>query len=302
MNLILRNNIAFSSVMGSRAYGLERPESDTDRRGFYVLPANAHWSARTNSDFRKQIEFSQQGGDNAVYWEVGRFLEMLVSNNPNMLETLFSPVVEICSDLAKPLIDQRERFLSKRIIKTYRGYAIQQFEKLRANKEACEELGLKPKTYTNPGCVEGTRDIALSRRNAMHMVRMMIGGVSALRDHCVQVDVREYRDELLAIRAGTMSLKGAHAWFQELQAEFDALAETTTLRDRPDAEWADQYLVSVRQAMARDALEQESLYFEKRFGSSVLDARPGNYHQWMQETFGTMAGFLTDDQLEFAPR
>ncbi|MEZ4727824.1 MAG: nucleotidyltransferase domain-containing protein [Caldilineaceae bacterium] len=31
-------------MVGSRAYGLAHEESDTDRRGVYLPPADLHWS------------------------------------------------------------------------------------------------------------------------------------------------------------------------------------------------------------------------------------------------------------------
>ena len=40
----LRPYIIYSCVVGSRAYGLDGPESDTDRRGIYLPPARLHWA------------------------------------------------------------------------------------------------------------------------------------------------------------------------------------------------------------------------------------------------------------------
>lgn len=37
-------HLIYRCVVGSRAYGLETPESDTDRRGFFLPPAELHWS------------------------------------------------------------------------------------------------------------------------------------------------------------------------------------------------------------------------------------------------------------------
>jgi hypothetical protein len=36
--------VIYRCVVGSRAYGLEEPGSDVDRRGIYVPPAERHWS------------------------------------------------------------------------------------------------------------------------------------------------------------------------------------------------------------------------------------------------------------------
>jgi hypothetical protein len=40
----LFDRVIFRCVIGSRAYGLDDDESDIDRRGFYLPPAQLHWS------------------------------------------------------------------------------------------------------------------------------------------------------------------------------------------------------------------------------------------------------------------
>jgi len=40
----LESVIIYRCVVGSRAYGLDNAESDTDRRGIYLAPADLHWS------------------------------------------------------------------------------------------------------------------------------------------------------------------------------------------------------------------------------------------------------------------
>ena len=40
----LFERVIYRCVVGSRAYGLDGAESDTDRRGIYLPPAELHWS------------------------------------------------------------------------------------------------------------------------------------------------------------------------------------------------------------------------------------------------------------------
>jgi predicted nucleotidyltransferase len=37
-------HVIYRCVVGSRAYGLEGEDSDTDRRGIFLPPASLHWS------------------------------------------------------------------------------------------------------------------------------------------------------------------------------------------------------------------------------------------------------------------
>ena len=294
----LTKYIAFSSVVGSRAYGLAREESDTDRRGFYVLPAELHWSARTDLNLRKQFELPQRKGDVAVYWEIERALQLMLSNNPDMLSVLFSPIIEVKGSIIKPLLENKERFLSRRMAKTYQGYAAQQFEKLRANAEACAELGLTPKHYDNPGCRPGTKSMGLSRRNSMHMIRMLLQGIKALKEGTLTVDATEYRGELQDIRSGAISLKEAHAWSLELILEFKAALQSTRLPGEPDRHWADQYLLWVRRRMAsRDIFRQPvnattpaSATWPSMANSFYSATYPWVNPSWLEHTFEDVDG------------
>lgn len=40
----LESLVIYRCIVGSRAYGLDHDDSDTDRRGVYLAPADLHWS------------------------------------------------------------------------------------------------------------------------------------------------------------------------------------------------------------------------------------------------------------------
>ena len=40
----LYDSVIYRCIVGSRAYGLNHADSDTDRRGIYLPPADLHWS------------------------------------------------------------------------------------------------------------------------------------------------------------------------------------------------------------------------------------------------------------------
>jgi predicted nucleotidyltransferase len=66
-----------------------------------------------------------------VYYELGRFVELLLKNNPNVLELLGSP--DDCVRYHHPLFDllRPELFLSKRCAATFGEYAMGQIRKAR---------------------------------------------------------------------------------------------------------------------------------------------------------------------------
>ncbi|AZA51057.1 nucleotidyltransferase [Chryseobacterium carnipullorum] len=116
------NLILFEAISGSRAFGLATENSDTDIRGVYYLPKEVFFGL----NYIPQI--SNETND-ITYYEIGRLVELLQKNNPNILEMLASP--EDCILQKKPLMDllRPEDFLSKLCKDTFAGYAVSQIKK-----------------------------------------------------------------------------------------------------------------------------------------------------------------------------
>ena len=119
----LFETVQYRSVVGSTAFGLAGDGSDIDRRGFFLPPADLHWSL---AGVPEQIERPPD----EVYWEIGKFLRLALKANPNALECLYSPMVEVCEPIAAELLGMREAFLSKHAHRTYNEYVAAQFRKL----------------------------------------------------------------------------------------------------------------------------------------------------------------------------
>ena len=214
----------YRCVIGSQAYGLARDESDVDRRGIYLPPADMHWSL---FGVPEQLE---NDATQECYWELQKFLVLALKANPNVLEVLYSPMVELATPLADELLAMRATFLSKLVYQTYNGYVLSQFKKLEQDLQA-----------------RG----AIKNKHAMHLVRLLLAGITVLRAGIVPVKVSEFRDELLAIRDGQMAWDDVNAWRLVLHKEFDAAYAATTLPDRPDYEAVNAFLVKARRSMVR---------------------------------------------------
>lgn len=132
--------ILFEAVSGSRAYGLALPHSDIDIRGVYYLPKSYFYGL----NYIPQI--SNESNDE-VYFELGRFVELLLQNNPNVLELLASP--ERCIQIKKPIMNllKSEYFLSKQCQQSFAGYAFGQIKKARGlNKKIVNPLPKEKKS------------------------------------------------------------------------------------------------------------------------------------------------------------
>lgn len=123
-----KNLLLLECISGSKAYGLNTSTSDTDLRGVYYLPKAQFYGL----DYIPQI--SNESSDE-VYYELGRFVELLIKNNPNILELLASPAD--CILYRHPIMDRLhiDLFLSKLCKETFAGYALTQIKKARGYKK-----------------------------------------------------------------------------------------------------------------------------------------------------------------------
>jgi len=220
----LEQFIIYRCVMGSQAYGLETDDSDIDRRGIYLAPAELQWSL-----FGAPEQFEDNAAQ-AVYWELQKFLIMALRANPNILECLYSPIVEKTTPLAEELLAMKQRFLSQMIFQTFNGYALSQFKKI--------EQDLR-----NQGHVRW--------KHAMHLLRLLITGAATLREQRVPVRVEAHRERLLTVKSGTMPWREVDAWRLELHQDFERALAETKLPERPDYEAANEFLIKARGEMTR---------------------------------------------------
>jgi len=218
----LRSYIIYICVVGSRAYGLDSAASDTDRRGIYLPPARLHWSL---AGVPEQIEDKQH---EECYWELQKFLILALKANPNVLECLYTPLVERTTPLIDELRGMREIFLSKLIYQTYNGYVLSQFRRI--------EQDLRTSG-------------AIKHKHAMHLIRLLLSGITALREGTIAVDVGAYRERLLAIRRGELPWETVNEWRLALHREFDAAYTASRLPERPDYARAEAFLIAARSSM-----------------------------------------------------
>ena len=119
-----RDLLIFEAIAGSRSFGTHHVGSDIDIRGVFVAP----------DSFLTGLETIEQVSDeknDTVYYEVGRFISLLLSNNPNIIELLFTP--EDCLKFTSPVFSliQAKDFLSQKCRESFGNYAMGQIRKAR---------------------------------------------------------------------------------------------------------------------------------------------------------------------------
>jgi len=133
--------LIYQYIRGSHAYGLNIETSDIDTGGVYITTNDVLLGLR--SGYCEQIADAKN--DN-VWYEVGRFLELLMASNPNMLEALFVP--ERCIIYKHPVMDyileNKHKFLTKKAFNALVGYSIQQIAKARGlNKKIVKPVKVR---------------------------------------------------------------------------------------------------------------------------------------------------------------
>jgi hypothetical protein len=121
--LVENGLILFETIIGSQAYGTQTPESDIDKKFVYILPIDHI----LGMGYTKQINVNKD----YTGWELNRFLELMETNNPTVLELLNSP--EDCIISKHPLFDlvlgHKQDFITKICKDSFGGYARQQIKK-----------------------------------------------------------------------------------------------------------------------------------------------------------------------------
>ncbi|MEH1164016.1 nucleotidyltransferase domain-containing protein [Micromonospora sp. CPCC 205539] len=223
MDLVERHTV-LAVVVGSRAYGLDVPGSDHDRRGVYVPPTRAFWhldKPPTHLDGPAVEQFS---------WEFERFCTLALQGNPTVLEVLWSPLVETVTADGERLLAARQAFLSKRLAQTYGGYARDQLDRVTARRERTGET---------------------NHKQAMHMIRLLVAGAHALRTGEILVDVRHLREKLLTVRRGELPWAEITAWAADLLTDLADASTASTLPEQPDRAAVDRLLTAVRERNLR---------------------------------------------------
>jgi len=156
------NNILYKYLRGSWCHGIAiEGKSDYDYGGVYYCNINDLLGVRSN--YNEQISDSKS---DEVYYEIGRWFELLLKSNATVLESLFVDKEFIIGEIhpiIQKIIDNREMFLSKDAFKPLLGYSFEQIKKARGYNKKCnypedmERKGVLDFCYVSYG--QGSRKV-----------------------------------------------------------------------------------------------------------------------------------------------
>lgn len=121
--------LLYKYVRGSVAYGINTEKSDEDIGGVYMQPVET--LCGLGFDYCDEIRDTK--GD-MVYFELNKFMRLLLKSNPTVLEALFvdDEFVLYEHPIITELKKHRERFITKKCFDSFGGYAVSQIKKCRS--------------------------------------------------------------------------------------------------------------------------------------------------------------------------
>lgn len=266
---------------GSRSHGLGTAESDEDSRGVCIPPANYLYGL---SHFE---QWESEGGDHVVY-SLQKFVRLALDGNPNIIEAFYVEPADrlFTHPLASPMMEQRDRFLSKKVGVRFGRYAVHQLQKIERHYRWLTQAPPAKPEPRDFGAVLGANspkfpDTASERafraavkhhaayqewrknrnpkralleekhgydtKHAMHLCRLLKMGIEILRTGEVQVRRRD-GSWLRGIRDGRLSYEELLDWVKSAESDL-ALAESgSSLPDEPDFDWAEAMVVKTTEA------------------------------------------------------
>lgn len=121
--------IGYTYLRGSHSQNLNGPDSDEDFGGVYFAPIET--LIGLGDDYQEEISDEKH---DETYHEFGKWMTLISKGNPNALESLFVPEQMVRGKIhpvIQKVIDNRDKFVSKEVVKALSGYAFNQIKKAR---------------------------------------------------------------------------------------------------------------------------------------------------------------------------
>jgi len=231
----LSSNISYLTAMGSDAYGVSSGSSDLDVYGFCLPPKELifpHVGGEIQG-FGKQIKrfneweqhhviHSEKEYDFVVY-SIVKYFQLCMENNPNMIDSLFTPrrCVIHSTAIGEHVRTNRKMFLHKGAWHKFKGFAYSQMHKIKNKVNS-----------TNPKRAETIEKYGYDVKFAYHLVRLLNEVEQILVEH--DLDLERNREQLKAIRRGEWKLEEIENYFHDKEHALEATYSSSTLQHSPD--------------------------------------------------------------------
>ena len=300
-------HMIYATLGGSLAYGTDTPTSDIDLVGVTLPHQDLH---TTLYDPFTKFELKSEEAVNPIdhqYYDIKFYMNLALKANPSVLEHLFTndkTDLIYCNDQGRLLRENKQLFVTKRIIHSFGSYAgdqLRRYENATLGQEADEELAtkhlhsklellkdhFKSQYGVDPDSVEFT--LALTDTQQVPDILMDIN----LTKFPLQ-RLSSFSKDLEAIKKGNISLGKRNTKPTEAKLNkhlmhlvrlyltaTEAITEGTFTTRRPDSEL--ELLMSIRNGVVKgkeltQVIEEVRLKFDEVAKATKLPDQP-NYAQ-----------------------
>jgi hypothetical protein len=273
------------AVVGSHLYGVSKPESDLDLRGFVAEPEEY----LIGMEGFEQKEYKDE--DRVVYG-MKKFFTIVRQGNTNAFEVLFANEYRHMTDIGRLVVENRHLFATKAYYRAIRGFALAEWRKARAvtlvmehddkqaedlftqlagkyqlkrfeinevldtifvNREGDPRREVSATRHLGERRKADVQEHGFSVKNAYHSIRLLHQGIELMESGTLTFP-RPNADELRAIRNGAKTIEELDVRFKELDAQLQVAAEKSSLPTNADRKAInDLYLECVRMKLRQTA-------------------------------------------------
>ena len=237
------DGLMFLGWRGSVAHGTYQPPTeptavdDIDVIGVVVAPIEFYlglreWGSRGTKEVQKQH-------CDAVYYDIRKFISLLMQGNPNVLCTLWLPDELIIKSEWQwdSLRLYRHLFVGRHVFNAFYGYAQAQLKKMFATEGVfAGYMGDKRKQLVQKH--------GYDTKNASHLIRLLRMGIEFITDGTLTV-VRPDAEELLAIKRGEWPLAAVREESERLFVAFKEADTKSQLPLEPQRDEIEKWLVEI---------------------------------------------------------
>jgi len=121
--------LLYEYIRGSHLYNLQTEDSDVDSSGVFITKKENLLGL--GLDFQELVADER---NDTTWYEIGKFMSMLITSNPSVIESLFVPEDKVLTKphpALEPLFANRDAFVTKQCFNPFIKYAIEQIRKAR---------------------------------------------------------------------------------------------------------------------------------------------------------------------------
>lgn len=220
MNFDIKKHLVLEVISGSKAYGTETPDSDTDYRGVFIPPLESLLGL-------DKIEVIESHNPDTVYYSLQRFMSLATKGNPQALEMLFNTNQLVKCELTDLLLSIKHSFVTKQAASAYLGFASSQLSRIKNRDCPVGKSESRAKDIESYGW-----DV----KYGAHLIRLLETGLELLETGSITVR-RPNREYLKDIRRGVYSKDDILLRAGELIEQVKNARDLSQLPERPSWEF-----------------------------------------------------------------